>query len=35
MGIGAAMCMTYKCLVRLLADWIIRREDAGVCRAGL
>ncbi len=34
MGIGAANRMTYRCLVLLLADWISRREDAVVYRAG-
>jgi hypothetical protein len=34
MDIGAADRMTYRCLVLLLADWIGRREDALVYRAG-
>jgi len=35
MGIDAANRMTYRRLVLLLADWISRREDAVVYRAGL
>ena len=34
MGIGAADLITYRCLVLLLADWISRREDAVIYRAG-
>ena len=34
MGIGAAILMTYWRLVLLLADWISRREDTVVYRAG-
>jgi hypothetical protein len=34
MGIGAANRMTYWCLVLLFIDWISRREDAVVYRAG-
>jgi hypothetical protein len=35
MGIGAANRITYWRLVLLLADWISRREDTVVYRAGL
>jgi hypothetical protein len=35
MSIGAADRMTYWRLVLLLADWISRREDAVIYRAGL
>jgi hypothetical protein len=35
MGSGAANRMAYWCLVLLHADWISRREDAVVYRAGL
>jgi hypothetical protein len=34
MGIGAANRMTYWYLVLLPADWISRREDAVIYRAG-
>ena len=34
MGIGAANHMTYWCLFLLFIDWISRREDAVVYRAG-
>jgi hypothetical protein len=34
MGIGAADSMTCRYLVLLLADWISRREDAVIYRAG-
>jgi hypothetical protein len=35
MGIGATDRLTYRSLVLLLADWISRREDAVIYRAGL
>jgi hypothetical protein len=34
MGIGAADPLTDRRLVPLLADWISRREDAVIYRAG-